>query len=794
MNDDDLLDDLLKELAKCKAELAWVSCWDADGKSGMHRGLSKRVKSCQGRIDRIKLRFAEDLSVDELEVLFNIDVLIDEAEQEIEVQNRPHQVYFNKNALIILTKTIIPDDIQIALSFGYKFLFPYKINVLNIHEILAQLEMTIEQAIPDLSQLEASMEICRILKNRKNFVCDNSPNNWFKFVCYRTVSFFKRNPHIFATRSDKGGHTVVLDEDDYRVKLTQHLSDDAYTPINNSGWLEGLISEEVELVDILMKNPMVAEIVSCAKLPAYEPLTLTLPKFYGLPKIHKDGCPLRPITSTMGAVGYQVSNIFHLILKIVFPRTEYHIKDSYELIKFLKEVRLCSYDVLVSFDVVSMYTSIPFKLVYEIVMRNADIFNRFGIGRELLSRVLIFCLKKCMIFTALEDTYKQNFGLPMGSCLSPLMARIVMDEVIGFLLEFIPDITFIRVFVDDTIVAINEDRVNEALLILNSFLPQKLEFTLEREDDSGNINFLNMTLRREVKRREVRGDEFCICTNWHRKSYASGRLLNFYSSHKRTTILATAAHFIKTVLLLSDPGFFHGNRDRILQTLRENSFPENVIHSLVSEFYTFMKPLHRHLDDRSSEIGNKPIAFVKEGELVEPTEGVSRGSGVELNKGEDEEYVIFPHSIHEAKKIRNTILNLASPGIVLAESVKNTKINSVATRKTVTPFDKKGNMIVFSQCVCKNKYIVTNTGFNENAGMVKKRIVRQSVSVCAASRHAYKKFKFRRGLYYKSQTSYLSRYIQWKYRHKLDAYTCRYQFPNYLLGKMVKCSCCKGSS
>ena len=452
---------------------------------------------------------------------------------------------------------------------------------------------------------------------------------------------------------------------------------------------------------------------------------------------------------------------------------------------------MVSSDVLVSFDVVSMYTSIPFKLVYQIVMRNADRFGRFGIDREFLSKILIFCLKKCMIFTALEDTYKQNFGLPMGSCLSPLMARIVMDEVIVFLLEFVPSITFIKVFVDDTIVALDVDRVDDALLILNSFLPEELKFTLERESDSGDINFLNVTLRRETRVRDGRDDEFCICTNWHRKHYASGRLLNFFSSHKRATILATAAHFVKTVLLLSDPKFFHENKERIFQTLRENSFPENVIYSLVSEFYTYMKPVRKHLVDRSLEIGNRMIAFVKEGESVtqrlKTTETVS--GDIELDK--DEDYVIFPHSIQEAKRIKNVILRLASPGVVLAESVKNTRITSIKTRKTVTPVDRKGNMIVFSRCVCQNKYIVTNTGFNENAGMVRRRIADKSVSVCGASRHAYRKFKIHRGLYYKSQTSYLSRYIQWKYRHKLDAFTCRYQFPNYLLGKMVKCSCCK---
>lgn len=780
MNREDQIESLLKALAEYKAEKAWVMCWDVNGESLKYRKLCKNINRIQKGLEARKLELAEGFNNDEIEVLFNGDIMVDEAEQEIEKRYRPTHFYFNQRALRVLTRTFVPEDIQMALSFGHKFLFPYIINDNNIHKILAQLEMTIEEAIPDLQQLEASIEICRILKDRSNFDC-NGHNIWLKFICYRAVSFFKKNPHIFAIRSDKGGHTVIMDVEDYKIKLTQHLSDDAYAPVNNPNWLETLILEEIELVNILMNNKRIVELMGGAKIPAYEPHTLTLPKFYGLPKIHKNNCPLRPITSTIGAVGYQVSKIFYVILKRIFPKTEYHIKDSYELVNFLNKIKLRSGDILVSFDVVSMYTSIPFQLVYKIVMNKAALFSQFSINKELLSKILIFSLKKCMIFTALDDTYKQNFGLPMGSCLSPLMARIVMDEVIIFLLGHIPDITFIRVFVDDTIVAINRHKVDDALCTLNNFLPDKLKFTLEHENDSKSINFLNMTLIRE----RVKGVE-CICTNWHRKSYASGRLLNYYTSHKRSTILATAAHFIKTVLLLSSPKFFLENKQRVIQTLRENSFPENVICALMSEFYTYMKPLHKH-DDHIYETGVQPIAFVREGETIETPEIIRN----KIVRNEEERYVIFPHSIYEAKKIKKVIHRLRSPGVILADSVKNTKINSVTTRKTITPGINRKNMIISSQCICNNKCIVTKTNFNETAGMVKKSITDRSVSICGSSRHAYKKFKFHRGLCYGNQTEYLLRYVQWKHRHKLDMFTCRYTFPNNLLNKMVKCSCCK---
>ena len=45
------------------------------------------------------------------------------------------------------------------------------------------------------------------------------------------------------------------------------------------------------------------------------PTSSTAPMFYGLPKIHKTGTPLRPIVSSMGSVTYGVAKVIAKILK-----------------------------------------------------------------------------------------------------------------------------------------------------------------------------------------------------------------------------------------------------------------------------------------------------------------------------------------------------------------------------------------------------------------------------------------------------------------------------------------------
>lgn len=431
-----------------------------------------------------------------------------------------------------------------------------------------------------------------------------------------------------------------------------------------------------------------------------------------------------------GAPGFAMGKIFDIMLNKAFPRSVFHTKDSFEISEFLKNVTLKEGEVLVSFDIVSMFTNIPVDLVWEIVMENSDVFVReYGIGKKILKHILEFLLKECTVFTALEGIYKQKSGLPMGSCISPTLARMVMDRVVAHLLELVPEVNFIRVFVDDTITALPAISVQKALDALNRF-NSSIRFTCEREDDNQSINFLNLTLIRENDR---------IITNWYRKYFASGRLLNFLSSHKYTTIIETGSHFIRTVIQLSDERFFRSNRDRVIETLHDNCFPETLILTLMNENYTLM----RGRDSPEKMEGN---------------------------------FYAFPHAICESKRVKRILYERKKDDVIYAESTRNSKINFVRNKKTITPVNLRGNKIIITRCACNKKMKVVATNFNETAQMVIDRLITSFVR-CTANLHAFRKFKIHTGLAYGSQTDILARYIQWKFRGKcLNTRTGRPQF------------------
>ena len=75
------------------------------------------------------------------------------------------------------------------------------------------------------------------------------------------------------------------------------------------------------------------------------------PSFYGQPKIHKAGIPLRPIVSFVNSPTYAISGYLAKILSPVFGNTDYTVKNSFEFADFIREKTFNACEELVSFDV-----------------------------------------------------------------------------------------------------------------------------------------------------------------------------------------------------------------------------------------------------------------------------------------------------------------------------------------------------------------------------------------------------------------------------------------------------------
>ena len=69
---------------------------------------------------------------------------------------------------------------------------------------------------------------------------------------------------------------------------------------------------------------------------AMHPMGCGAPKFYGLPKIHKQGTPLRPIVSSCGMVTYGVAKKLTKILKPLVGKSPHHINSTQDFVEQIK--------------------------------------------------------------------------------------------------------------------------------------------------------------------------------------------------------------------------------------------------------------------------------------------------------------------------------------------------------------------------------------------------------------------------------------------------------------------------
>lgn len=219
-------------------------------------------------------------------------------------------------------------------------------------------------------------------------------------------------------------------------------------------------------------------------IPSYE----VIPRIYGLPKIHKEGVPLRPIVNTIGSPTYELAKYVAKILKTLVGNTYSFIKDSNDFVKLIKNKRVDKDDILVSFDVVSLFTKIPLDgAVYVIKMAT----------NPKTTQLVEICLRSTF-FSFQDHYYEQIYGVAMGSPLSPIVAKLYMEYFERKALNSYPlKPAWWKRFVDDTNLNWTHGKAELEMFFnhLNS-ISSEIKFTMELEEN-GKIPFLDVLISRK---------------------------------------------------------------------------------------------------------------------------------------------------------------------------------------------------------------------------------------------------------------------------------------------------------
>ena len=77
-----------------------------------------------------------------------------------------------------------------------------------------------------------------------------------------------------------------------------------------------------------------------------------------VPKVHKDNVPLRPMVSFIKSPTYELSKHVTSLLSHLVEKIDSFVKNSQGFCSFIKDRRIKQDEVLVSFDVESLFTNV----------------------------------------------------------------------------------------------------------------------------------------------------------------------------------------------------------------------------------------------------------------------------------------------------------------------------------------------------------------------------------------------------------------------------------------------------
>ena len=157
------------------------------------------------------------------------------------------------------------------------------------------------------------------------------------------------------------------------------------------------------------------------------------PKLYGLPKIHKPHVPLHPIISCIGFPTYHLSKyITSLISPLAGQTSSFIISRTHNILfECMKNIHLQPTEVMVTFDIISLFTNVPIHEAIEVIkerlLKDETLEDRTALSVDEITHLLNLCLRTTY-FVYQGEFYQQEDGAAMGSPVPPLVANIYMER------------------------------------------------------------------------------------------------------------------------------------------------------------------------------------------------------------------------------------------------------------------------------------------------------------------------------------------------------------------------------
>jgi Reverse transcriptase (RNA-dependent DNA polymerase) len=286
-------------------------------------------------------------------------------------------------------------------------------------------------------------------------------------------------------------------------------------------------------------------------------------------------------------VGSPTQALAKYLAKILQPWAEdatSYVKNSTHFVNLINDAKVGSDDLLVSFDIVSLFTKVPIEEALTTIKENHHV-------AEHIMELTRHCMKSTY-FIYNKQFYKQVEGAPMGSPLSPVVANLFMADFETKALESAPlkPSCWWR-YVDDIFVIWQHGK-DELLRFLEHLNNQhsKIQFTMEVEVN-GQLPFLDVLVKKKPNS--------TLSHTVYRKPTHTNRYLNAASHHHPTQIRAVAYTLATRSRRIADEDNMKAEAGLLREALLKNGFPNRLIH----------KALHRQPSHKPKEEKEEPRAL-----------------------------------------------------------------------------------------------------------------------------------------------------------------------------------------
>ena len=236
---------------------------------------------------------------------------------------------------------------------------------------------------------------------------------------WTALTDLRNDDSIIITKPDKGNGIVIVNKLDYLNKMKQLISDEtkfkklAQNPTK---------SREDSLITYLRKLKRDV-IIDDETLRKILPSGSTHGVLYGLPKVHKSGCPFRPIVSSVNTYNYNLASYLVRVLQPI-STNQFTVKDSFSFAEWTKTYNHNG-EYMCSFDVSSLFTNVPLDETIQICLDKLyALANPPKLPRSVFKNLLVFATKRSH-FAFDGQYYDQIDGVAMGSPLGPVLANIL---------------------------------------------------------------------------------------------------------------------------------------------------------------------------------------------------------------------------------------------------------------------------------------------------------------------------------------------------------------------------------